>query len=102
KQDVAGQHADGRKKMRDRYEGWWASVGPLVNDFVPIHVGADRENPVTLSAADWANVYCDNMMNLRQGKPSNGPWHLLVEKGGTYEIGLRRWPREADAAVTAG
>jgi arylsulfatase len=65
-------------------------------------IGSDRENPVTLSAADWANVYCDNMQNLREGVNRNGPWHLLVEKDGTYEIELRRWPKEADAAMAAG
>jgi hypothetical protein len=41
-------------------------------------------------------------MNLRQGINRNGPWHLLVEKDGTYEIELRRCPKEADAAIAAG
>ncbi len=31
-----------------------------------------------------------------------GPWHVLVEKDGQYEISLRRWPKEADAAIAAG
>src|SRR5207248_288888 len=65
-------------------------------------IGSEKENPVTLTAADWANVYCDNMRNLREGLNRNGPWHLLVERAGTYEIELRRWPREADAAIAAG
>ena len=38
----------------------------------------------------------------RSGRERNGPWHLLVEKDGTYEIALRRWPKEADAAISAG
>ena len=54
-----------------------------------------------MSAADWANVYCDNMQNLRAGLNRNGPWHLLIEQDGTYEIALRRWPKEADAAISA-
>ena len=57
---------------------------------------------MTLSAADWANVYCDNMNNLRQGLDRNAPWHVLVEKDGEYVIALRRWPQEADAAIAAG
>ncbi|HYT87326.1 MAG TPA: arylsulfatase [Gemmataceae bacterium] len=100
--DVAAAHPDVLKKMRAHYEKWWAGIAPKLDDFNPISIGADQENPVTLSAADWANVYCDNMQNLRQGVNKNGPWHLLVEKDGTYEIGLRRWPREADAAIPAG
>jgi arylsulfatase len=102
KKNVAAEHADVVKKMRDHYERYWAGVAPTLHDFVPVHVGADQENPVTLSAADWADVYCDNMNDLRAGRNRNGPWHLLVEKDGAYEIELRRWPREADAAIAAG
>ncbi len=97
--DVASRHPDVVEGLRDHYEKWWAGVAPALEDFSPISVGSDRENPVTLSAADWANVYCDNMQNLRAGVNRNGPWHLLVERDGTYEIELRRWPREADAAI---
>jgi arylsulfatase A-like enzyme len=100
--NVADKYPDVYRKMRDYYEKWWQEVEPLMDNFEPISIGADQENPVTLSSADWARVYCDNMQNLRAGKPSNGPWHLLVEKGGTYEIELRRWPKEADAAISAG
>jgi arylsulfatase len=101
KQDVAARRPDVLQKMRAHYERWWGGVETRINDFVPIVIGADEANPVTLSAADWANVYCDNMRDLRTGKNSNGPWHLWVAQTGTYEIGLRRWPREADAAITA-
>jgi arylsulfatase A-like enzyme len=102
KQDVAEKHPDVRKKMQDHYEKWWAGVAPLVDDFVPVVIGSAKENPVTLTAADWANVYCDNMRNLREGLNRNGPWHLLVERDGTYEVELRRWPREADAPIAGG
>jgi arylsulfatase len=102
KSDVAVRHPAVLKKMQAHYDKWWAGVALRLDDFSPISIGSDRENPVTLTAADWANVYCDNMQNLRAGLNRNGPWHLLVERDGTYEIELRRWPREADAAITAG
>lgn len=102
KKNVAAEHPDVLKKMRDHYEKWWAGVAPKLDNFSPISIGSDKENPVCLSAADWANVYCDNMHNLRAGVNRNGPWHLLVEQDGTYEIALRRWPKEADAAISAG
>jgi arylsulfatase len=102
KKDVAAGHGVVVRKMREHYEKWWAKVAPHIDDFSPISVGSGEENPVRLSAADWANVYCDNMDDLRQGRNRNGPWHLLVEQDGTYEIALRRWPKEADAAISAG
>ena len=101
KTDVAAKHPDVLQKMRAHYEKWWAGVAPRLDDFSPISIGSDKENPVRLSAADWANVYCDNMQNLRAGLNRNGPWHLLVEQNGTYEIALRRWPKEAGAAISA-
>ncbi len=102
KTDVAAEHPDVLQKMRAHYEKWWADVAPHLDDLSPISIGSDQENPVRLSAADWANVYCDNMYDLREGRNRNGPWHLLVEQEGTYEIALRRWPKEADAAISAG
>ncbi|HVX14875.1 MAG TPA: arylsulfatase [Pirellulales bacterium] len=100
--DVASEHPDVVKRLRDSYDGWWAGLADKLDDFSPISIGAEAENPVTLSAADWANIYCDNMHNLREGVNRNGPWHVFVEQDGTYEIELRRWPREADAAIRDG
>lgn len=100
--NVAAQQPDVLRRMRDHYDQWWAKVEPLLAEPVPILIGADEENPVTLSAADWWNVYCDNMNDLRTGKTANSQWNVQVAKDGTYEIALRRWPKEADAAITAG
>jgi arylsulfatase len=102
KRNVAEAHPDVLKRMRDYYETWWAGVAPRLEDFVPVVLGSDRQNPVTLSAADWANVYCDNMNDLRTGKPANGPWYVIADRDGTYEIALRRWPKEADAPIAGG
>jgi arylsulfatase len=99
KVDVAERHPDVLARMRGHYEAWWAGVSPTLDDFTPVVIGSDRENPVTLSAVDWANVYCDNMIDLRDGRERNGPWYVLPERDGTYEVELRRWPREADAPI---
>ncbi len=95
-------HPDIVGRLRAHYESWWAGVEPLVEDFSPVSIGADQENPVTLTAADWANVYCDNMKDVRDGWNRNGPWHVLVETGRHVRDRLRRWPMEADAAIAAG
>jgi arylsulfatase len=100
--DVAAKNPDVLKKMTDFYDKWWAGVEKLVDDFSPISVGSDKQNPVCLTSAEWANEYCDNVNDLRNGVTKNGPWHLLVEQDGEYEVALRRWPKEADAAVSAG
>jgi arylsulfatase len=100
--DIAAEQPDVLAKMRGHYERWWSEIEPLVGLPVPIVIGADEENPVTLTSADWWNVYCDNMNDLRTGKAVNSKWTITPAKDGDYEIALRRWPREADAPIAAG
>jgi len=97
--DLADKHPDIVRKLREHHANWWKTIEAGTNDFEPISIGSDKQNPVTISSADWNRVYCDNMNDLRTGKKANGPWSLLVEKDGTYEIELRRWPKEADATI---
>jgi arylsulfatase len=102
KRDVAAEQPTVVAQLRNAYEEWWRGVSPTLDDLSPISIGAEQQNPVTLTAADWANVYCDNMQNLRTGIDRDGQWHVLVERGGSYEIEFRRWPREVDVPMTAG
>jgi arylsulfatase A-like enzyme len=100
--NVAAANPDAVQHMRDHYERWWSEIEPLIGQPVPIVIGSDEENPVTLTSADWWNVYCDNMNDLRTGKAVNSRWTIQPAKDGEYEIALRRWPREADAPIAAG
>ena len=100
KTDVAAQHPDGVKQLRDHYEWWWKPVAPLVDDYVPVVIGSDKENPVALTSADWAGTYADNVTrDVRGGLSKNGPWHVKVEQVGGTKSGCgggrprptRRW-----------
>ena len=101
-ENLAATQPEVLQKMRDHYEAWWREIEPLVRTPVPVVLGADEQPEVVLSAADWWNVYCDNMKDLREGKPANAPWHVKADRKGKYRLALRRWPREADAAIAAG
>ena len=119
--DVASGHPDVVKRMRSHYESWWAAVQPSLSEFVPISIGSDEENPTRLSSLDWlaprliiaaqtVDVRLLGQMPVQEGslpggRPAallNSPWYVQVERDGLYEISLRRWPKEADAAITAG
>jgi hypothetical protein len=99
--DLSAKHSEVAKAMREHYDRWWAGVEPLLAEPVPLVIGADEENPVRLSAADWWNVYCDNARDCRLAKAENSVWNVTVAKDGEYEIALCRSPREADAPITA-
>ena len=102
KTNVIAQHPEVAEKMRAHYATWWQRVEPRMNEFSAIVLGADAENPVQLSPADWADAFLDQAAQVRAGVRRNGPWHVEVERAGDYEIELRRWPREADMPIASG
>ena len=107
KNNVAKDHPEIVDALCKHYEQWWARTEPLTREFQPIHVGSEHENPVFLGTEDWVHWGPGNMYGIREGinrsgPPWNGPWHVLAEREGQYEISLRRWPVEADAPIAAG
>jgi hypothetical protein len=102
--DIAKDHRDVVKKMKDHYDEWWAGVEPKLRDFSPISLGAPQANPVNLCCSDWTDVYCDNPghVSTAAGGPKGGPWNVLIERDGTYEVSMARWPLELNAPLTSG
>ncbi len=94
KTDIAAAHADVVGKMKAHYEQWWSRVEPGLREYVPVVLGAPQQNPVHLCSADWQDIYCDNPNAVLSGAagPTGGPWNVLVERDGEYEIALARWP----------
>jgi arylsulfatase len=102
KTNLIDRHPDVAAKMRAHYESWWSRVGPRVNEFGRITVGADAEPESHLSPCDWQDVFLDQGRQVRAGETKAGASNLQVERDGTYDIELRRWPREANAPIAAG
>jgi arylsulfatase len=97
----AADHPDVVQAMRAYYDGWWQGVEPLLDDFVPISIGAKQQPVVELTSGDWENIYADNTGHVREavGGPTGGQWHIFIEEPGTYEFTLRRWPEQTGAAL---
>jgi hypothetical protein len=102
KRNLIAEHADVTAKMRAHYERWWTEVAPKVNEHEAIIVGADAENPLQLSPADWQDSFLDQGRQVRDGVRRNGAWNVEVVLAGRYEVTLRRWPAEADAPIRSG
>jgi arylsulfatase len=88
-------------RLRADYERWWAEVAPCVNEHSAITIGSNAENPVQLSPADWEDSFLDQGSQVRRGLRRNGVWNLWVEADASFEIELRRWPREVDQPLRA-
>jgi hypothetical protein len=86
--------------MRAHYDRWWARVEPNLDRFQPISLGGP-EDPVRLAPGDWQDVHCDQSAQVRRGEKKNAPWNVKVEKAGSYQIALYRWPSESELALTA-
>ena len=103
KKNIADGNPEVVKKLRAAYEKWWTSVSKRFDEFVPIIIGSDKENPTRLTSHDWhgsgANVTW-NHRQLRGGPIANGFWAVDIAKGATYEFTLRRWPKEQDSLIS--
>jgi arylsulfatase len=99
--DLAAAHPEIVADLRRRYEVWWSTVAPRLDEFVPVSLGAAAQNPVLLTSSDWQDAYADNSNHVRNavGGPRGGPWNVHIERAGDYEIALRRWPFDLDAPL---
>jgi arylsulfatase B len=106
KNDVAGDHPQVVQRLRAFYEKWWAELEPTFKQDCAISLGHEAENPATLTCHDWITTGSTpwNQASIRSamgGDRNTGFWNVSVVEAGEYEIRLRRWPREAGAAVDA-
>jgi arylsulfatase A-like enzyme len=95
KVNVVKQHPDIFKKMNDFYGSWWKQKELSLKKFVPVLVGSEKENPMTLTSDYWMDSsYVNTQWAVAQaGGPSNGgEWNIFVEQGGKYKLELSRWP----------
>ncbi len=104
--DVAQQHPAVVARLQDFYEAWWRELEPTFLQDCPIFLGHPAENPTTLTCHDWLAPKMTPwnhaaIRNALSGPNSTGPWKVNIMADGQYEIRLRRWPREADAAIDA-
>ncbi|MFH1302244.1 MAG: arylsulfatase [Planctomycetota bacterium] len=100
--EVAAAHPDIVKKMQAHLDQWWGGVAKTVAEPQRVIIGHASENPAMLTACEWLDVFVDQQGQVRRGDRKNGSWHLIVDQPGTYELELRRWPRESRLRLDEG
>jgi arylsulfatase A-like enzyme len=102
KSDVATSHPQVVGRLRKAYENWWASVSQRFDEYCEIVIGSDKQNPTRLMSHDWHGPRVPwDQGAVRNGMKANGFWAIEIERDGTYQFELRRWPEEADAPINA-
>ena len=89
-------------RLRNHLNKWWKEVEDIANVPQRVIIGSDAEDPTMLTACEWLDVFVDQQSQVRRGVRKNGWWELQVDQSGLYEFELRRWPREANTAISAG
>ncbi len=92
--NVADQHPDVVAELRGKHEGWWREIHPLLDQYCPISLGNDRENPLRLDAMDVMGDVVWQQTHVVLAQKSTGRWSVDVERPGEYTFSLRRWPDE--------
>lgn len=100
--NVIAEHPDIAKRMRAHLDQWWSGVKEQAPEFQPSIIGHEKHNPAILTACEWADVFVDQQSQIRRGERKNSLWHIEAARAGEYVFELRRWPREANAALSAG
>ncbi len=104
--NIIEQHPQVVARLSAFYDDWWEDVSQDFGTPARIVVGHEAESPSFLNAHDWIapNMVPWNQGHIRDASQiakAQGFWNLHIHASGTYEIELRRWPREADAAISA-
>ena len=88
--------------MRSYLNDWWSGVTELANEFQPAVIGHEAQNPVELTACEWADVFVDQQSQVRSGVRKNGLWHIEVAEAGKYAFTLSRWPLDSGLRLRDG
>jgi hypothetical protein len=99
REDVAGSHPEVVEHLRQAHADWWAEVAPRLDDYAPISLGSDAENPTTLSAMDVLGDVAWSQAMVVMAQKSTGIWMVKVERAGNYRFSLRRWPVELEVPI---
>ena len=89
------------KDLRAAYDAWWNATEPLTRQRTFISLGHPDGGHAVLNSAEWRDGAMHGMEGLRQGVKRRGVWDVEVERDGTYEFALRRWPEESGLALRA-
>ncbi|TWU64466.1 Arylsulfatase precursor [Crateriforma conspicua] len=112
RKNIATDHPEVVREMREFYEQWWAELKPTFSQTTEIYLGHPEHPVVSLTAHDWiqkayppwhqgAIREADRKHPKNEKLQHSGHWAVKVVRGGTYQISLRRWPVESGIAINA-
>ncbi len=116
-QNIASENQEIVLELQEAYESWWQELEPSFSDFTRAVIGQPGIEEVVLYSHDWHEAENNlgepnlggegthytpwNQTHIRNGLLVNGYWTVEIERRGTYNFGLRRWPVELNQPITS-
>ncbi|MDA0349666.1 MAG: arylsulfatase [Verrucomicrobia bacterium] len=98
--DVAAVNPKVVKKLKETYETWWKDIAKRSHEYVPFVIDDSKQKCYTFSSQNWhGDAVPYSQQHVRTGMKANGFWAIDVVESGSYDISVRRWPKEVDAPI---
>jgi arylsulfatase A-like enzyme len=98
--NVIAEQQDVVTKLRKDYEAYWQNVSPQDRQRPVSIIGDPRDAEIFLHSSDWYVPRPPwNHEHVASGPATCGDWLLRPCGDGDYQFEVRRWPREAKAAL---
>lgn len=103
KYNIAENYPEKVKELTIFYDAWWSKISIDFDKEIFFKLGHPKENPLTLTAHDIHSEgpFAWNQTYIRNGTISAGYWSVEILESGTYDITLRRYPKESNLAINA-
>ena len=100
--NIIDRYPEVAAKMKSHYDEWWDDISSDTGKHGTIIIGSDAENPTTLCASSWADIYLTQKSDILRGRKAAGYFDVCVAEYGTYRIRLFRWPEESGGRLGDG
>lgn len=103
KNNIAINYPGKVKELTTFYDTWWSKISVDFDKEIYFKLGHQKENPLTLTAHDihGDGPFAWNQIYIRNGTKSSGYWSIDILETGTYDITLRRYPKESNLGINA-
>jgi len=102
KNNIADENPSVVERLRKASEDWWADISERFDEYCETIIGSDKQNPIRLMSHDWhSEMPAWSQSAVRSGSKANGFWAVEIERNGTYQFELRRWPKELNTPINA-
>ncbi|MHA7944819.1 sulfatase-like hydrolase/transferase [Formosa sp. 3Alg 14/1] len=91
-------------ELKEEYEKWFQLVEERSSEYTRIIIGNEAEPKTTLHAHDFHGTVIWHQDDVKKGAPGSGFIAVELDKSGTYNFDLRRWPKEIEdkSTLTSG